>query len=264
MKLQTKLSLILVIVTTIIISLYSYLHYITVHSFNMKFLEFYSTKELFLILGSIIFLGILFYYFLGCVSNPIKKLTKNIDQITKGNLNINLEKSNIYEIQVLTNSLNRILASLKLAILRTGASKSELGLGEAIKAKEKAESSQKYAEDIVETIREPMIILNYELKVLSANPAFYKTFKVNPKETIGNLIYNLGNKQWDIPELRKLLENILPKEKVFNDYRVEHTFKKIGKKVMLLNARQIDHIQEILLAFEDITGGAREREREGE
>ena len=114
-----------------------------------------------------------------------------------------------------------------------------------------------YSENIVETVREPLLVLNSDLKILSANSSFYHTFKVTPKETIGNFIYDLGNRQWDIPKLRLLLEEILPTNAVFNDYEVDHVFQSIGRKIMLLNARQIfrkdigSHI--ILLAMEDVT-----------
>ena len=118
-------------------------------------------------------------------------------------------------------------------------------------------SALEYAESIVETVREPMIVLDSELKVLRANQSFYDIFKVSPEETIGYFIYNLGNRQWDIPQLRILLEEILPQETVLNGYEVDHDFLNIGRKTILLNARQIyrkdvgSHI--ILLAMEDIT-----------
>ncbi len=112
-------------------------------------------------------------------------------------------------------------------------------------------------EDIVETIHEPLLVLDYDLLVLSANRNFYDTFRVTPEETVGRLIYDLGNKQWDIPRLRTLLENIISKESKFDNYEVEHTFPDIGHKIMLLNARRILHkgigAQLILLALEDIT-----------
>jgi len=114
-----------------------------------------------------------------------------------------------------------------------------------------------YAENIVETVREPLVVLNSDLKILTANHSFYNTFKVSPAETIGNFIYDLGNRQWDIPKLRVLFEEILPHDTVFNGYEVEHDFPGIGRKTILLNARQIfrenigSHI--ILLAMEDIT-----------
>jgi PAS domain S-box-containing protein len=120
-----------------------------------------------------------------------------------------------------------------------------------------AQEATRYAESIVETIREPLLILDANLKIILANKSFYTTFKVNPSETIGNFIYDLGNKQWDIPKLRELLENILPEKEAFNDFEVEHDFQDIGHKVMLLNARQIYRkdidSKIILLAIEDIT-----------
>jgi len=114
-----------------------------------------------------------------------------------------------------------------------------------------------YAENIVETVREPLLVLDSKLKILSANGSFYATFKVTPEETIGNFIYDLGNQQWDIPKLRLLLEKIIPQNTIFNDYEVDHVFQSIGQKNILLNARQIYRKdigqQVILLALEDIT-----------
>lgn len=114
-----------------------------------------------------------------------------------------------------------------------------------------------YAENIVETVREPLVVLSSDLKILSANRSFYDTFKVTPGATVGKFIYDLGNRQWDIPKLRTLLEDIIPSVTVFNGYEVEHDFLNIGRKIILLNAREIfrkdigSHI--ILLAMEDIT-----------
>jgi two-component system cell cycle sensor histidine kinase PleC len=110
-----------------------------------------------------------------------------------------------------------------------------------------------YYQEITDTIREPFVILDNDLIVVTANQAFYKTFKVIKLETEGKLIYNLGDNQWDIKELRDLLENILPKHKFFNGFEVTHEFPSIGQKTMLLNARQIDSRQLILLAIEDTT-----------
>jgi signal transduction histidine kinase len=89
--------------------------------------------------------------------------------------------------------------------------------------------------------------------VQSANPAFYQLFQVRPAETVGQRIYQLGNGQWDIPELHTLLEQILPQQTVFNDYEVTHDFERIGRRTILLNARRLDNVQFILLALEDIT-----------
>ncbi|MFZ2396755.1 MAG: PAS domain S-box protein [Smithella sp.] len=121
----------------------------------------------------------------------------------------------------------------------------------------KESSSLEYAESIINTIHEPLIVLNQDLRVVTASRSFYEFFKVNPEETVGQLIYDLGNKQWDIPKLRELLENILPQKVSFDNYEVEHEFTTIGRRVMLLNARQIERAsgkeRMILLAIEDIT-----------
>ena len=117
--------------------------------------------------------------------------------------------------------------------------------------------SQEYAESIINTIREPLIVLDQDLRVLSVSRSFYEVFKVKPEETVGQLIYDLGNKQWDIPKLRELLETILPHKATFDNYQVEHDFATIGRRIMLLNARQIHRVlgkkRIILLAIEDIT-----------
>ena len=114
-----------------------------------------------------------------------------------------------------------------------------------------------YAESIIDTIREPLIALDQDLRVVSVSRSFYEFFKVKPEETVGQLIYDLGNKQWDIPKLRELLETILPQKATFDNYEVEHDFTTIGRRVMLLNARQIHRVlgkeRIILLAIEDIT-----------
>jgi two-component system, chemotaxis family, CheB/CheR fusion protein len=109
------------------------------------------------------------------------------------------------------------------------------------------------AEQIVETVREPLLVLTPDFRVQSANPAFYQLFQVRPAETEGQRIYQLGNGQWDIPALHTLLEEILPQNTVFNDYEVTHDFERIGRRTILLNARRLDNVQFILLAMEDIT-----------
>jgi PAS domain S-box-containing protein len=113
-----------------------------------------------------------------------------------------------------------------------------------------------YARSIVETVREPLLVLEGCLRVLSANRAFYRTFRVEPADTEGRCLYDLGNGQWDIPELRTLLEEVLPESTSFDDFEVEHDFPGIGRKVMLLNARKLrqEGAELILLAIEDITG----------
>ena len=106
-------------------------------------------------------------------------------------------------------------------------------------------------------MREPLISLDQDLRVVTVSRSFYEFFKVKPEETVGQLIYDLGNKQWDIPKLRELLETILPQKTSFDNYEVEHDFATIGRRIMLLNARQIERAMGkeriILLAIEDIT-----------
>lgn len=116
-----------------------------------------------------------------------------------------------------------------------------------------------YYKEITETIREPFLILDEKLIVVSANPAFYKKFKVRKSDTKGKLIYHLGDKQWDIPGLRTLLDHILPEHRVMYNYKVTHDFPDLGTKTMLLNARQIDSKQLILLAIEDVTTQLRDK-----
>ncbi len=110
---------------------------------------------------------------------------------------------------------------------------------------------------ILGSIREPLLLLDPALKVVTANPSFYRTFNVKPDDTEGVLIYDLGNRQWDIPNLRELLEDILPRNTNFHDFEVEHDFETIGRKIMHLNARRIydqgNQTQLILLAVEDVT-----------
>ncbi|NBC95068.1 MAG: PAS domain-containing protein, partial [Deinococcus-Thermus bacterium] len=110
-----------------------------------------------------------------------------------------------------------------------------------------------YAERIVETVPLPFLVLDTGLRVVSASPAFYTTFQARPEETEGRLLYDLGNGQWNIPELRRLLDEVLPHDEVFAGYEVTHVFESIGRKVMRLNGRRLDHVQLILLAIEDVT-----------
>ena len=129
-----------------------------------------------------------------------------------------------------------------------------------------AQEARAFAESIVDTVREPLLVLDEGLRVVTANRSFRHVFRVSPEETKGTRVYELGNGQWDIPELRQLLEEILPHHTYFEDFEVRHTFPAIGDKVMLLNARKLyypgDELHDrsssssptmILLAFEDVT-----------
>jgi two-component system, chemotaxis family, CheB/CheR fusion protein len=123
--------------------------------------------------------------------------------------------------------------------------------------KAELQMARDYAQSIIATIREPLVVLSGELRIVSASAAFYETFQVTPAMTEGRLLYEIGQRQWDIPALRQLLEDILPKSSELQSYRVEHDFPTIGHKVLLLNARQIvpgaEPARLILLAMEDIT-----------
>lgn len=124
------------------------------------------------------------------------------------------------------------------------------------------------AQAIVDTVREPMLVLDSALRVIAASRSFYIAFRVSPEETADKPLYELGNSQWDIPGLRSLLEQILPKHGTMQDYEVEHDFPELGHRVMWLNARQVfsedGNGRVILLGIEDITGRrAKEREIEG-
>jgi signal transduction histidine kinase/CheY-like chemotaxis protein len=122
--------------------------------------------------------------------------------------------------------------------------------------KARVQDLETYAQDIVETVREPLLILDTALRVQSANRAFYHTFRVSGEETENRLIYELGNGQWDIPALRTLLEDVIPTSSVFNDFELEHTFPIIGRRVMLLNGRKLragSHAELLVLAMEDVT-----------
>jgi two-component system, chemotaxis family, CheB/CheR fusion protein len=128
-------------------------------------------------------------------------------------------------------------------------------------------AASEYAEAIVETVREPLLVLSEDLRVLRANTAFYQYFKVVPQETEGTIFNNLGNGQWNIPHLQTLFEKVLTTNQSFHDFEVEHTFPLIGCKMMVLNARRLLYQPEqpgkhqILLAIEDITA-RKEAERQ--
>src|SRR5687767_13519740 len=131
------------------------------------------------------------------------------------------------------------------------------------RAQQLLDQIESYAQDVVDTVREPLLILDSSLRVHSANRAFYQTFQVSAAETENQLIYELGNKQWNIPALRNLLEDIVPMSSVFNDFELEHDFPSLGRRVMLLNARKLQaghHGELLVLAMEDVTERRRAEE----
>jgi PAS domain S-box-containing protein len=123
------------------------------------------------------------------------------------------------------------------------------------------------AQAIVETAREPLLVLDEELRIKAVNRSFYEVFQVSPEEAADRPIYELGNRQWDIPELRELLERILPNGGQVQDFKVEHEFPMVGRRTALLNARRFRHPDDgthlILIAIEDITEHAQAEEELG-
>jgi two-component system, chemotaxis family, CheB/CheR fusion protein len=128
---------------------------------------------------------------------------------------------------------------------------------DAVKQNERIQAALSFAQATVDAVREPLLVLDGDLRVRSAGRAFYRHFRVTPEETIGRFVYELGNHQWDIPRLRTMLEDILPNQTAFDDFEVTHDFDGLGQRTMLLNARRLgDHViraEWILLAIDDIT-----------
>ncbi|MEK7608696.1 MAG: PAS domain-containing protein [Patescibacteria group bacterium] len=123
------------------------------------------------------------------------------------------------------------------------------------------EESWTYIKTVVDTVREPFLILDKDFRVMAANESFYRTFQVEEKDTEKKIVYELGNGQWNIPALKKLLEDVLPRNTFFKGFEVVHEFPLIGHKVIILNARRIYREDTasgafppiILLVMEDVT-----------
>jgi two-component system, chemotaxis family, CheB/CheR fusion protein len=180
------------------------------------------------------------------ISQEVRAVLKDLQ---KKEFEIRTENSNWYSMRTLPyRTIENTIDGVVITFLDISGRK---------KAEQMGEAARTYAESIVETVREPLVILDERLKVVSANRSFYKTFKTSSEETEHMLIYNLGNGQWNIPRLREFLEEIIPGNSSFDDFKVSHNFPVIGQKVMLLNARVInqeDQQKLVLLAIEDITG----------
>lgn len=133
-----------------------------------------------------------------------------------------------------------------------------VNIGQIKQAEKVREQARAYFASIVDTVREPLVVLDKDLRVVSANRSFYHTFQMTAKQTEGDLIYELAGGQWDVTSLRKLLEEFLPKNTKFDDFEVEVKHPKLGRRVFVLNARRLEQPEEtgdlILLAWEDITG----------
>jgi PAS domain S-box-containing protein len=146
---------------------------------------------------------------------------------------------------------------IELKELRLQYAKLEKSITDNKKAELMIQEGDHYSRSILDTIRHPIIIMDETLKVISANKCFYTTFNETPGKTIGNFVYDLGNKQWNIPKLLELLEKIIPEKESFSNLEIEHDFLDIGHKFMRLNARQMYRqgttSNIIILAIEDIT-----------
>ncbi len=129
---------------------------------------------------------------------------------------------------------------------------------DALKRTEQAiREARAYAEAVIRTVPDPLIVLSADLRIHSANHAFYNTFKVSPVETEGRSIFELGNGPWNMPKLRELLEELIPQNKFFNDFEVAHDFERIGRRIFLVNGRVLEEAEGrptmILLGIQDIT-----------
>src|ERR1051325_7150358 len=130
--------------------------------------------------------------------------------------------------------------------------KERMKLEEAFLLQKQLLATRDYAEAVIEAVP-PLLVLDDQLRVQTANKSFCKSFKISAHETVGRRVYELGNGQWNIPELRTLLEKVLPRKSSFKDFEVTHEFESIGRRTMLLSGRQVDHLRRILLFIEDIT-----------
>ena len=113
------------------------------------------------------------------------------------------------------------------------------------------------AQDIVDTVQEGLVVLDSELRVVSANRCFQDMFAVTPEETIGRRLYELGDGRWNAPDLRTLLEEILPEKREVEAFEVAHDFPRVGHRIVRLNARKVyrvgNHVEHILMTFYDVT-----------
>jgi two-component system CheB/CheR fusion protein len=136
------------------------------------------------------------------------------------------------------------------------------------RAEQVVQTARNFAASIVETVREPLLVLDDQLRVVSANQSFYRIFQVQPREVEQQLLYHLCNGAWNIPELRSLLEEVLPAHTSFQDFVVDQKFPHIGRKVLALNGRRLVQEMEqpgcILLAIEEVRGQEGKVEAEAE
>ncbi len=235
-----------------------------------------------------ILLGLLAVALTRNIAIPLKKMTDVAGQIAAGDLTVSLPLApRRDEVGVLAESFSRMTAWLQrmtgvarqiadgdLDVTVTPQSEcDQLGhafadmIGNLRTITADLRQSEARLLTVLDTLREPFIVLDADLRVTQVNRSFYRTFHVTPAETANYCIYEIGNGQWDIPRLRALLEKVLPQNTVITDFGVEHEFPEIGHRVMQLNARRVVRTEgrtdRILLAIEDITARVEdERERE--
>jgi PAS domain-containing protein len=145
----------------------------------------------------------------------------------------------------------------EIGLLRKRLLELEALQAECNKSVEIAAEAKELTESIIDAVRDPFVVMDADLKIVAVNKTFYNTFSVRPDDTLGKHIYAVGNRQWDVPKLRTLLESILVKNAFFDNYVIEHDFPVIGRRVMVLNARRIPRppakAKIMLLVIEDIT-----------
>ncbi len=148
-----------------------------------------------------------------------------------------------------------------ISIHRNGHSKSDLQdmrdrerltIEEAFLLQKQLFATRDYAEAVIEAVP-PLLVLDEKLRVQTANKSFCQCFKISARQALNRRVYDLGNGQWNIPTLRTLLEEVLPRKNIFENFEVTHKFESIGRRTMLLSGRQVDHLQRILLFIEDVT-----------
>ncbi len=180
--------------------------------------------------------------------NLLKEASEVLDTLHRESLEILDDDGNWFSVRVLPyRTIDNVIDGVVINIV---------DITEVKRIQMLAEDAGAYAKSIVEAVREPLLVLNGDFRVVSGNKAFYETFKTSRQESEGVSFYELGSGQWNIPELRELLERIIPEKSSFQDLRLERDFPLIGHRVMVLNARRIEqkgsrpHL--ILLAMEDI------------
>jgi two-component system CheB/CheR fusion protein len=196
------------------------------------------------------------------IGRPIKHLTSNLKyeklidevlEVLKTMVPIETEVTDKNG----NNYLMRIMPYRTLENIVDGIVITFINISERKLAEKMEHDARIFAEAIVDTARECFVVLDKDIRVISANRSFFEKFNTSKDETENKSFFEINNRSWDIPILRKLLEEILPKNNVFNDFDVEHEFPEIGYKKMLLNARRIHHeetgTEKILLAIEDVT-----------